>query len=64
VICDRRDYEWAKAKIDQYDLRGRVTRYCFRHRFKQVSYRDLAEWILSGSITSAHASAVTQDDMG
>lgn len=47
VICDRRDYEWAKAKTDQFDLRSRVAEVLFSPSFEQLSYRDLAEWILA-----------------
>jgi 7-carboxy-7-deazaguanine synthase len=50
VICDRRDFEWAKAKVDQYDLRHRVNEILFSPSFKQVSYRDLAEWILQDQL--------------
>lgn len=46
VICDRRDYEWSRAKMDQYDLRSRVGEILFSPSFGQVSYRELAEWIL------------------
>ncbi|ALO46618.1 7-carboxy-7-deazaguanine synthase QueE [Pseudohongiella spirulinae] len=46
VICDRRDYEWAKAKIDQYDLRNRVAEILLSPSFGQVAYRDLAQWII------------------
>lgn len=47
VICDRRDYEWAKARCDQYDLRNRVGDILFSPSFGQVNYKDLAEWILA-----------------
>ncbi|MDO9317128.1 MAG: 7-carboxy-7-deazaguanine synthase QueE [Gammaproteobacteria bacterium] len=50
VICDRRDYEWAKARCDQYDLRNRVSDILFSPSFGQVSYRELAEWILSDNL--------------
>jgi len=46
VICDRRDYEWAKAKCDQYDLRYRVSEVLFSPSFGVLSSKDLAEWIL------------------
>ena len=46
VICDRRDYEWAKAKCDQYDLRHRVSDILFSPSFGALSYKDLANWIL------------------
>lgn len=47
VICDRRDYDWAKAKVDQYDLQGRVGEVLFSPSFGQVMAKDLAEWILN-----------------
>jgi 7-carboxy-7-deazaguanine synthase len=46
VICDRRDYDWAKAKIDQFDLRDRVAEILFSPSFSELSYADLAMWIL------------------
>lgn len=46
VICDRRDYEWSKAKTDQYDLIDRVGEVLFSPSFGQVSYQQLAQWIL------------------
>lgn len=47
VICDRGDYEWAKAKSEQFDLGSRVAEVLFSPSFEQLSYRDLAEWILA-----------------
>lgn len=47
VICDRRDYEWSKAKIDQYDLGRRVREILLSPSFEQVAYRDLAAWVLA-----------------
>jgi 7-carboxy-7-deazaguanine synthase len=46
VICDRRDYDWAKAKVDQFDLRDRVAEILFSPSFSELSYADLASWIL------------------
>jgi 7-carboxy-7-deazaguanine synthase len=46
VICDRRDYDWAKAKCDQYDLRDRVAEVLFSPSFAQLAYQDLAQWML------------------
>lgn len=51
VICDRRDYEWAKAKMDQYDLGDRVDEVLFSPSFAQVSAKELAEWILSDRLS-------------
>ncbi|MGB4247540.1 MAG: 7-carboxy-7-deazaguanine synthase QueE, partial [Pseudohongiellaceae bacterium] len=50
VICDRRDYEWAKAKCDQYDLRSRVDEVLFSPSFGQLEYKELAEWILADKL--------------
>lgn len=50
VICDRRDYEWAKAKCDQYDLRNRIDEILFSPSFGQLEYKDLAEWILADKL--------------
>ena len=46
VICDRRDYDWSKAKIDQFDLRNRVAEILFSPSFNELSYAELAAWIL------------------
>jgi len=50
VICDRRDYDWAKAKIDQFDLRDRVAEILFSPSFNELSYADLAAWILQDNL--------------
>jgi len=46
VIGDRKDYEWSKAKSDQFDLRNRVCEVLFSPVFAKLSYKDLAQWIL------------------
>lgn len=46
VICDRRDYEWSKAKIDQYALKGRVREILLSPAFAQLPYHELAAWVL------------------
>jgi len=46
VICDHNDFEWSKAKVDQYDLQNRVGEILFSPSFSQVDYQQLAEWIL------------------
>lgn len=51
VICDRKDFEWAKAKTDQFDLRSKVSEVLFSPSFEQLSYRDLAEWILADRLS-------------
>lgn len=47
VICDRRDYEWARMKLDEFDLPGRVTDILFSPSFGQQDATELAEWVLS-----------------
>ncbi len=46
VICDRMDYDWAKAKIDELALWGRYE-LLFSPSFTQLKPSDLAEWILA-----------------
>lgn len=46
VLCDRKDYDWARMTLDQHQL----TQTCdvlFSPVFGRLSYRDLAEWILA-----------------
>lgn len=50
VICDRVDYEWSKAKIDQYDLTGRVNDILLSPSFDQLQAEQLAEWVLSDAL--------------
>ncbi len=50
VICDRRDFDWAVAKSQQFDLESRVAEVLFSPSFEQLSYRDLAEWILAARL--------------
>jgi 7-carboxy-7-deazaguanine synthase len=46
VICDRADYEWARFKLDEYALEGRVADVLFSPSHDVVPPRTLAEWIL------------------
>ncbi len=46
VICDRGDYEWARFKIDEHALAGRVSDVLFSPSYGELAPRDLAEWIL------------------
>ena len=50
VIGDQKDYEWSKAKCDQYDLRSRVSEVLFSPVFESLSYKDLAQWILNDKL--------------
>lgn len=50
VICDRADYQWAKFKMDQYQLANKVEEILFSPSFKQLSATELAEWILQDNL--------------
>jgi 7-carboxy-7-deazaguanine synthase len=47
VVCDRTDYEWARFKLDEYQLLDRVGEVLFSPSFGQVDATELAEWILA-----------------
>ena len=44
VICDRRDYEWSRAKLPELPERCTVL---FSPSHEQLAARDLADWILA-----------------
>jgi len=46
VLCDRADYEWARFKIDEYGLVGRVSDVLLSPSHDVLPPRQLAEWIL------------------
>ncbi|MFP5441395.1 MAG: 7-carboxy-7-deazaguanine synthase QueE [Gammaproteobacteria bacterium] len=46
VITSRADYDWARFKLDEYNLPARVGEVLFSPGFGQVAPRDLAQWIL------------------
>jgi 7-carboxy-7-deazaguanine synthase len=50
VICDRKDYDWSRAKLDQYDLPNRAGEILFSPSWEQVAPRDLAQWILDDKL--------------
>jgi 7-carboxy-7-deazaguanine synthase len=47
VICDRADYDWARFKLDEYALAGRVGDILFSPSHGSLEPRVLAEWILA-----------------
>jgi 7-carboxy-7-deazaguanine synthase len=47
VICDREDYEWARFKLDEYQLPERVSDVLFSPSYGQLAGRELADWILA-----------------
>ena len=50
VICDRADYEWAKAHCAEHDLTRLVDDVLFSPAWGQVDARDLAAWILADGL--------------
>ncbi len=50
VICDRDDYEWARFKLDEYQLSARVSDVLFSPSHGQLSGRELAEWVLEDNL--------------
>ena len=46
VICDRGDYDWAKAMLAEHGITARCE-VLFSPSFTQVTPRELAEWILA-----------------
>ncbi|KJS08682.1 MAG: 7-carboxy-7-deazaguanine synthase [Gammaproteobacteria bacterium BRH_c0] len=46
VICDRRDYDWAQMRIDEYALLDRVDNLLFSPSYGTLSATDLANWII------------------
>lgn len=46
VICDRADYDWACARLDELGLVGRCT-VLFSPSAEQLPPRELADWILA-----------------
>ena len=46
VICDRKDYEWSKARIDQYDIASKAGDILFSPSYDDLKGQELANWIL------------------
>lgn len=49
IIGDRKDYEWAKSILYEYQLTTRA-HVLFSPSYEKVSLKDLAEWILSDKL--------------
>ncbi len=47
VICNRDDYDWARAKLLEFALAERVGEVLFSPSYQQLSNADLADWILA-----------------
>lgn len=49
VICSRKDFDWAKMTVEQYDLTNKCE-VLFSPSYGQVEYQQLAEWILKDKL--------------
>ena len=47
VICDRADYDWARLKCDELNLRGRFGEVLFSPCAGTLPARSLADWIVA-----------------
>jgi len=50
VICDRKDYEWAREKQNEYRLHERCNEILFSPSHEQLGASQLAEWILEDQL--------------
>ncbi len=50
VICDRQDYQWAKFKVDEYQLLDRVADVWFSPIHGELSASELADWIVEDGL--------------
>ena len=50
VICDRKDYEWARFKVDELGLSARVSDVLFSPSYGTLDGRQLAQWILEDNL--------------
>lgn len=46
VICDETDYNWSRAKLEEYTLADKVEDVLFSPSFETLAPEQLAEWIL------------------
>jgi 7-carboxy-7-deazaguanine synthase len=50
VLASRDDYEWAREKVLEYSLSGRVRAVLFSAVFGQVEPKDIVEWIIEDQL--------------
>lgn len=51
VLCSREDYEWARFKIEELQLVGRVADILFSPSYEVISPRELADWIIEDRLS-------------
>jgi 7-carboxy-7-deazaguanine synthase len=47
VLCDREDYDWARFKVDEYQLTDKVAEVLFSPVHGQLTATELADWIVA-----------------
>lgn len=50
VLCSRDDYQWARLKIDEYNLVDRVADVLMSPSYGQLAPRQLAEWVIADNL--------------
>lgn len=50
VLCSRKDYEWAKFKIDEYSLADKASDVLLSPSYEQLDPRELADWIVEDKL--------------
>ena len=50
MICSREDYEWARFKLDEYQLHNKVGEVLFSPSFGAIQPLELAEWVLADNL--------------
>ncbi len=50
VLCDRKDYEWARFKLDELKLQDRVSEVLFSPSFGEQDETELANWIIEDNL--------------
>ncbi|MCY4264010.1 MAG: 7-carboxy-7-deazaguanine synthase QueE [Gammaproteobacteria bacterium] len=46
VICDRGDYDWARARLEEFELPKKAGEILFSPSYEQLEAAQLADWIL------------------
>lgn len=50
VLCNREDYEWARFKVDEYNLTEQVGEVLFSPSFNEIDATALAGWIVDDNL--------------
>lgn len=50
VVCSREDYEWARFKLDEYQIVEKVSDVLFSPSYGQIDATELADWILADNL--------------